>query len=120
MTGLVLSSSTLIGDPVVNHEGEKLGKIEEIMLDIERGTVAYAVIGFGGFLGMGEKLFAVPWAAISVDTTEKRVVIDVDRANLADAPGFDPDHWPAFSDLEWASMVHSHYSVDPYWHEIPT
>lgn len=120
MTGLVLSTSSLTGDPVVNPEGEKLGKLQEIMVDIDSGTIAYAVIVFGGFLGRGEKLFAVPWGAVSVDTEEKRLVVDMDPATLADAPGFDPDHWPAFSDLEWASMVHSHYSVSPYWDERAT
>lgn len=117
MTGFVLSSSSLTGDPVVNPEGEKLGKLEEIMVDIDSGVIAYAVIGFGGFLGRGEKLFAVPWGAVSVDTEEKRLVVDIDPATLDDALGFDPQHWPAFSDLEWASKLHSHYSVSPYWED---
>jgi len=114
-TDVILSSSTLNGDTVVNPAGEKLGKLEDIMLDIHSGSIAYAVIGFGGFLGMGEKLFAVPWAALTVDTENRQVVIDIDRDVLKDAPGFDPDNWPTFADREWAATVHRHYAADPYW-----
>ena len=62
--GLVLSASSLKGDNVVNHQGEDLGKIEEIMIDLDRGRIAFAVLSFGGFLGMGDKLFAIPWEAL--------------------------------------------------------
>ncbi len=114
-TDIILSSSTLTGDTVVNPAGDKLGKLEDIMLDIHTGSIAYAVIGFGGFLGMGEKLFAVPWAALSVDTENRQLVIDIERDVLKDAPGFDPDNWPTFADREWAATVHRHYAADPYW-----
>ena len=63
----VLSASTLNGDDVYNPKGEKLGSIKELMLDIENGKVCYAVLSFGGFLSLGEKLFAVPWSARPVD-----------------------------------------------------
>ena len=63
--GLVLTASTLKGDKVVNHKGEDLGKIEEIMLDLDDGRSGYAVLSFGGFLGMGDKLFAIPWQAFA-------------------------------------------------------
>ena len=73
--GLVLSASALKGDKVVNRQGEDLGKIEELMIDLDRGRIAYAVLSFGGFLGMGDKLFAIPWQAFGVDTAEKRLVL---------------------------------------------
>ena len=60
----VLSATAVIGDSVVNRAGESLGKIEELMLDLEKGRVAYAILSFGGFMGMGEKLFAVPFEAL--------------------------------------------------------
>jgi len=67
----VLSASTLSGDTVRNAAGDDLGSVKEIMVDIPSGRVAYAVLSFGGFLGMGDKLFAVPWSALTVDEDEK-------------------------------------------------
>ncbi len=64
----VLSASTLTGDRVRNAAGEDLGKVEEIMLDVPGGRIAYAVLSFGGMLGIGDKLFAVPWSALRLDT----------------------------------------------------
>ncbi len=64
----VLSASTIIGDKVLNPAGEQLGIIKELMIDLDEGNVAYAVLSFGGFLGMGDKLFAIPWEALALDT----------------------------------------------------
>ena len=97
--GIVLSASTLKGDNVVNHQGDDLGKIEEIMIDVDHGRVAYAVLSFGGFLGMGDKLFAIPWQAFTVDTAQKRLVLSATREVLEKAPGFDKANWPDMADL---------------------
>ena len=105
----VLSASSLSSDDVYNLKDEKLGSIKELMLDIEDGKVCYAVLSFGGFLSMGEKLFAVPWSALSVDTKNKRLVMDADEERLKDAPGFDPDHWPNMADASWSKSIHSYY-----------
>ncbi|HUA85179.1 MAG TPA: PRC-barrel domain-containing protein [Bryobacteraceae bacterium] len=111
----VLSASTLAGDKVVNAKGEDLGKINEIMIDIPLGRVAYAVLSFGGFLGMGDKLFAIPWARLAVDEENKRFVLNVDKATLEKAPGFDKSNWPDMSDQSWGSRIYSYYGVNPYW-----
>ena len=92
--GLVLSASTLKGDKVVNHQGEDLGKIEELMVDLDHGRIAYAVLSFGGFLGMGDKLFAIPWQAFSVDTVQKRLILNAKKELLEKATGFDKSNWP--------------------------
>ncbi|CAN5426947.1 hypothetical protein BH24ACT7_BH24ACT7_17250 [soil metagenome] len=114
---LFLSSTTLVGDPVVNREGDKLGELVDIMLDTSgSGRIAYGVIGSGGILGMGKKLFAVPWSAVAVDTDNKALVVDVDKDTLDAAPGFDPDHWPQPGDGVWAQM-YRHYGFDPYWED---
>ena len=84
--GLVLSGSSLKGGRVVNYKGEDLGKIEEIIIDLDRARVAYAVLSFGGFLGLGDKLFAIPWQAITVDTIKKQLILNVDKALLEKAP----------------------------------
>jgi sporulation protein YlmC with PRC-barrel domain len=113
----VLSASSLAGDRVRNTAGEDLGKIEEIMIDIHSGRVAYAVLSFGGFLGMGNKLFAVPWHALSVDLHNQEFVLDVSRETLENAPGFDKDDWPDMADPDWGTQIHRHYGRSPYWED---
>ncbi len=113
---LFLSSTTLVGDPVVNTAGDGLGELHDIMLDTASGRIAYGVVGFGGMLGIGTKLFAVPWSAVSIDTENKTLVIDVDRETLEAAPGFDPDHWPQPGDGVWSQM-YRHYGYEPYWED---
>jgi sporulation protein YlmC with PRC-barrel domain len=109
----LMGADTLIGDSVVNGQDEDLGDIKEIMLDMRSGQVAYAVLSFGGFLGIGEKLFAVPWQAMQLDTVNKRFVLNVDKAKLKKAPGFDPDAWPDMSDVTWSNQIHAFYGTDP-------
>ncbi len=116
----LMGADTLIGDGVVNAAEEDLGDIKEIMLDMQTGQVAYAVLAFGGFLGMGEKLFAVPWQALHLDTVNKRFVLNVDKDRLKGAPGFDKDSWPDMSDMSWASGIHSFYGTDVNRSSAPT
>src|ERR1700756_4851143 len=113
----VMDAATLKGDSVVNSSGEDLGKIEDIMLDVTSGRIAYGVLSFGGFLGMGDKLFAIPWSALTLDAANKCFVLDVPKERLENAPGFDKDHWPAMADRSWAREVHAYYEVSPYWDE---
>ena len=113
--GLVLSASSLKGDNVVNHQGEDLGKIEEIMIDLDRGRIAYAVLSFGGFLGIGDKLFAIPWQAFSVDTVQKRLVLNAKKELLEKATGFDKDKWPNMADPVLGTQLYGYYGFKPYW-----
>jgi hypothetical protein len=113
----VLTASTLCGDSVKNRADEDLGKIKELMIDIPSGRVAYAVLSFGGFLGMGDKLFAVPWDALTLDEDRKCFVLDADKAKLENAPGFYKDNWPDMTDTLWGEDVHSFYGQSPYWAE---
>jgi len=108
-----MGANTLIGNDVYNHKAEDLGDIKEIMLDMRSGKVGYAVLSFGGFLGMGEKLFAVPWNALTLDTKNKRFVLNVEKDRLKDAPGFDKDKWPNMADQSWAREIHSYYGTKP-------
>jgi len=111
----VMDAATLTGDSVVSATGDHLGKIRAIMLDVPSGRVAYAVLSFGGFLGAGNKLFAIPWRALKLDPLEKRFIFDISKERLEAAPGFDKDHWPRMADREWAIDIHEHYDVPPYW-----
>jgi sporulation protein YlmC with PRC-barrel domain len=105
----VLSAGTLIGTPVTNLEGEDLGHIEEIMLDLATGSVAYVAVSFGGLLGVGNKLFAIPWQSLQIDQDEETAVLDVDRSTLENAPGFDRDNWPQTVEPSWLGEVYTYY-----------
>jgi len=115
----VLAASTLKGDRVRNTAGEHLGSIDEIMIDLSSGRVAYAVLSFGGFLGIGDKLFAVPWQALRIDEGEHEFVLDVSRESLEKAPGFDKSNWPDMADSEFGTRIYQHYGKTPYWvHDV--
>ncbi len=107
----LMGADTLNGNDVYNPEGEDLGDIKEIMLDMRTGKVSYAVLSFGGFLGMGDKLFAVPWSALILDTVNKRFTLNVAKDRLESAPGFDQDKWPNMADATWAEGIHAYYGM---------
>jgi sporulation protein YlmC with PRC-barrel domain len=107
----LMGADTLLGNDVYNNAEEDLGDIKEFMIDMASGRIAYAVLSFGGFLGMGDKLFAVPWEALKLNTDNHRFVLDIDREMLKSAPGFDKDHWPSMADPTWAAGVHRFYGT---------
>ena len=111
----VLSASTLSGDPVRNPQGEDLGKIEDFMIDLQAGRIAYAVLSFGGVFGLGDKLFAVPWKAMTVDTDRHCFLLNVPKDRLKNAPGFDKDNWPDIRSADWNTQINSFYGTKPYW-----
>jgi len=89
-----LTAKTIIGDRVFNGTGETLGLIKDVMLNINDGRIEYVVIEFGGFLGIGEKYFAVPFKALTLDTSRHAFILHQKKEVLENAPGFDKDHWP--------------------------
>jgi sporulation protein YlmC with PRC-barrel domain len=98
----VLTASTLKGDKVTNAKGEDLGKVEEIMIDLEKGRVAYVVLSFGRANWMpNNKLFAVPWEVLSISHHDKKFILNVSKETLKSAPGFDRDKWPEVADFGW-------------------
>jgi sporulation protein YlmC with PRC-barrel domain len=107
----LMGANTLLGNDVYNKDGEDLGHIKEFMIEMATGQVAYAVLSFGGILGLRDKLFAVPWQALMLDTNKKRFTLDVPKSALKDAPGFDKAHWPSMADEAWAVSVHKFYGV---------
>jgi sporulation protein YlmC with PRC-barrel domain len=111
----VMAASTLEGDKVMTSDGEDVGKIKEIMLDVYSGRVAYAVMSVGGFLGIGDKLLAIPWNALTLDTNRKCFQLSATSEVVKNAPGFDKDHWPSMADATWASELHNYYGSAPYW-----
>lgn len=111
----VLSASTLAKDKVINPHGETLGHIKDIMIDVANGRVAYAVLSFGGFLGMGDKLFAIPWSALELDRENHAFVLDVDADRLEQAQGFDKDAWPDFTEEDFHTRTYRHWGQREYW-----
>jgi len=107
----LMGANTLLSNDVYNRDSEDLGDIKEFMIDMASGKIAYAVLSFGGLMGMGDKLFAVPWAALALDTANKRFTLDVRKDALKDAPGFDKDNWPSMSDKTWTKGVHEFYGT---------
>lgn len=107
---MIISASSMIGDKVKNHSNDDLGKIEELMIDTADAEVNYAVVSFGGFLGMGDKLFAVPLEALEIDTEEECVRLNASKEKLENAPGFDKDNWPSNADTTWFAPVKTFYS----------
>jgi sporulation protein YlmC with PRC-barrel domain len=103
-----LTASSLLADNVYNRQHEKLGDIKDIMIDLSTGKIEYLIIEYGGFLGIGEKFFAVPFRLLEVDHVKKVLILDQRKDVLKNAPGFDKDHWPNTNTHE----LHEQYS---YW-----
>ncbi len=102
-------ASKIIGTDVRSADGEEIGDIKEIVIDPRSGNVAYAVVSFGGVLGVGDKLFAVPWKALKLDNKDNSFVLNVAKERLRDAPGFDPDRWPDMANVQWNTDIHKFY-----------
>jgi len=114
----IYRASKLIGADVENLQGEKLGDIKDVVLDPETGRITYAVLSFGGFMGLGEKYFAIPWSALTSKAGEKGdFVLNVDKEKLKNAPGFDKNNWPNMADRHWAEQVYTYYGITPYWEQ---
>lgn len=112
----ILSTSTLMHDNVVNPQGEGLGDIKDFMIDTDSGRVVYAVLSFGGLWGIGDKLFAIPMDALTVDTQRERFVTNLRKEQLDNAPGFDKDNWPTGTDQrEFVDRIYSHYGYEPFY-----
>jgi len=107
----LMSASTLLGNDVHNADGEDIGDIKDIMLDMRSGKVSYAVLSFSAFLITGAKLFAVPWSALELDTENKRFILNVTKDRLKQAPGFDKSHWPNMADQIWQKEIHTYYEA---------
>lgn len=102
-----LTASSIVGDKVRNLADENLGKIADIMIDLENGRIEYVVIEMGGFLGIGEKYFAIPFSLMQVDPANEGFILDQDKERLKNAPGFDKNHWPQTNE--------HYYDSTGYW-----
>ena len=114
-TNKLIASDKVEGTPVVNNQGEKLGTIEKVMIDKISGKVAYAVMSFGGFLGVGDRHHALPWSVLTYDTSKDGYVVNIDKDTLERGPTFVANETPNYEDEAWGRQVHDYYKVRPYW-----
>ena len=106
-----LTATSIIGDGVENMQGENLGNIENLMVNLRTGQVEYAILEFGSFLGIGGKFFAVPFQEMSVDTIKKKFILNRDKEYLKNIPGFDKDHWPDTNDHNYFDEVNTYWDT---------
>jgi PRC-barrel domain len=111
----LISADKVEGTAVYNRAGEKLGTVDKIMIDKTSGRVAYAVMSFGGFLGMGESYHPLPWNVLTYDTNLGGYVVDLDPDMLKAAPTFGRDQTVDWRDEAWNRRLHDYYGVPPYW-----
>ena len=109
-----LSSSSINGTKVVDYDGKHIGEIKDLMVDLENGHVLYAVLSFGGFMGIGDKYFALPWRSLRVNTVDEVIEVDISEDQLKNAPGFDKDNWPETEDYSFTDRVYQHYGYEGY------
>jgi hypothetical protein len=111
----VVLARELIGGEVHDREGERLGSLVDLAIDVESVRIGYAVLSFAGFRHAGEKLFALPPRALAFDAGAGAFRVDVPRCVLKNAPGFERSAWPDMGDRAWGMRVHAHYGFTPYW-----
>ena len=110
-TNDIISSERVEGTSVYNNQGDKLGSIDNLMIDKHSGQVRYAVLEFGGFLGMGTDRYPLPWSMLKYDTTRDGYVVPLDKAKLEGAPRYENEKIPEYTS-EYNRGVNSYYGVD--------
>jgi len=106
----------IIGSKVINGKGETLGKIENLVVDIDTGRIVYAVLDSGGFLGIGDKLFPVPWESLAALPSEGIFFLNRSKEQMQKAPAFDKKNLPDMADMHWGEGIFKHYGVPGYEH----
>lgn len=106
----------LLGESIVNRRGERLGSVDDLLIDPASGCIAYAVMAWGGFMGRGERQLVLPWRALRLDGAQRSYVLEADDQRLQNAPCIDRERWPSERSREWHLAVHRHYDTTPYWH----
>lgn len=109
MNTMIVNSNDIVGVAVENPQGENLGEVEAIMLNKLDGQVSYVVLTYGGILGMGNKLFALPWSIFSYSSDREKFIINIDKEKLKNSPGFDKDHWPDMNSATWGKQIRDYY-----------
>lgn len=114
-TGNLIAANKVQGTSVYNAAGDSLGSIEDVMIDKLSGKVAYAIMSFGGFLGIGNQYHPLPWSILHYDTSMTGYVVNLDKNQLEGSPAYDVGQDPAWGDRDYERRIHDYYGVGPYW-----
>ncbi len=118
-TGGLIAADQVQGTSIYNRAGENLGAVDDILIDKVSGKIAYAIAGFGGFLGIGERYYPLPWEKLAYDTAMGGYVVDLDRSMLEGAPSYASDERVGWGDRAWDQRVYDYYGARPYWDIMP-
>ena len=118
-TSSLIAADKVQGTWVYIAAGENLGSIHDLMIDKKSGNVAYAIMSFGGFLGIGNDYHPLPWSVLRYDTRLGGYVVSLNRAQLEGAPSYAEDAEPEWGDREYERKIHDYYGVGPYWGALP-
>jgi sporulation protein YlmC with PRC-barrel domain len=110
----------IIGSKVINVKGETLGKVEDLVLDIDTGKIVFVVLDSGGFLGIGDKLLPIPWKSLAALPSEGIFFLNQSKEQMEKAPAFDKDKLPNMADMRWGEDIFKHYGIPGYeqWRPI--
>jgi len=111
----LISTGKVQGTPVYNTQGESLGEVEDVMIDKRSGKIAYAVMSFGGFLGLGSDYHPLPWNTLKYDTRQGGYIVGLTKQQLEAAPRFSRDDNPAWGNRTFEQSIHDYYRAPPYW-----
>lgn len=114
-TPSLISAGKVQGTPVYNTDGESLGELYDVMIDKTSGRIAYALMSFGGFLGIGERYSPLPWNSLKYDTRQGGYVVGISKEVLKRGPSVGPGEEPPWSDRQYGDALHEHYGARPAW-----
>jgi hypothetical protein len=114
-TGNLIASEKVEGTNIYNAAGDNLGAVHDLMIDKATGKVAYALISFGGFLGIGNQYHPLPWSFLKNDTNVAGYVVNLDKRQLEGGPAYDVGAEPAWGDRSYEGNIHDYFGVGPYW-----
>ena len=118
-SGHLIAAKQVQGTTVYNVAREKLGSVEDVMIDKSSGRIAYAILSFGGFLGIGDRYYPLPWEKLRYDTEMNGYVVDIDRDVLEGAPSYTDEATAEWNDDAWARGVYAYYGAHPFWDIAP-
>jgi sporulation protein YlmC with PRC-barrel domain len=118
-SGHLIAAKQVQGTTVYNTGLEKLGSVEDVMIDKATGRIAYAILSFGGFLGIGDRYYPLPWEKLTYNTEVGGYVVDIDREVLEGAPSYTDEAAAGWNDEAWGRGVYTHYGVHPFWDIAP-